>query len=118
VFQPRYFWSGADRQGDVVAGKPLLQIVTSWDRLRQLLMTATDRRRYHYGHLFDRVEQDGSGVRVHFANGRCEHADLLVACDGFRSAVRRQVAPEIEPTYAGYYAWRGAANEADLCPEP
>jgi len=106
-----------DRQGDVVAEKPLLQIVTSWDRLRHLLMTATDCRRYHYGHVFDRVEQDGSGVRVHFADGHCEHADLLVACDGFRSAVRRQVAPEIEPTYAGYYAWRGAANEADLCPE-
>ena len=26
-----------DRKGDVIAEKPLLQIVTSWDRLRQVL---------------------------------------------------------------------------------
>jgi 2-polyprenyl-6-methoxyphenol hydroxylase-like FAD-dependent oxidoreductase len=28
--------------------------------------------------------------------------------------VRGQVAPELQPNYAGYYIWRGAPNEADL----
>jgi len=97
-----------DRKGDVIAEKPLLQIVTSWDRLRHLLLKAIDRQRYHFGHVFERVEQHGSGVRVHFANGRSEQADLLVACDGFRSGVRAQLAPEVQPIYSGYYIWRGA----------
>ena len=35
-----------DRNGDVIAEKPLLQIVTSWDRLRQVLLKAIDRQRY------------------------------------------------------------------------
>ena len=53
-----------DRRGAVVAEKPMLQLVTSWDRLRQLLSKAIDRQRYHLGHVFERVEQDDSGVRV------------------------------------------------------
>ena len=81
-----------DRRGEVIADKPLLQIVTSWDRLRQMLLRAIDRQRYHFGYTFVHVEQEGSGVRVQFANGGSERADLLVACDGFRSAVRGQVA--------------------------
>jgi len=103
-----------DRRGDVIAEKPLLQIVTSWDRLRQVLLKAIDRQRYHFGYVFDRVEHDGNGVHVHFANGRSERGDLLVACDGFRSSVRAQLLPNVQPTYAGYYIWRGAPNESDL----
>jgi 2-polyprenyl-6-methoxyphenol hydroxylase-like FAD-dependent oxidoreductase len=106
-----------DRRGEVIAEKPQLQIVTSWDRLRQVLLKAIDRQRYHFGHMFERVEQDGSGVHVHFANGRSERADLLVGCDGFRSSVRAYLAPEVQPIYSGYYIWRGAPNESDLTPE-
>jgi 2-polyprenyl-6-methoxyphenol hydroxylase-like FAD-dependent oxidoreductase len=106
-----------DRKGDVIADKPLLQIVTSWDRLRQVLGRAIDRQRYHFGYEFHHVEQDGSGVRVQFSNSRSERADLLVACDGFRSAVRGQLAPDVQPIYSGYYIWRGAPNESDLAPE-
>jgi 2-polyprenyl-6-methoxyphenol hydroxylase-like FAD-dependent oxidoreductase len=106
-----------DRKGDVVAEKPQLQIVTSWDRLRQVLLKAIDRQHYHFGHAFERAEQDGSGVQVYFANGRSERADLLVGCDGFRSSVRTHLAPEARPTYSGCYIWRGAPNESDLLPE-
>jgi 2-polyprenyl-6-methoxyphenol hydroxylase-like FAD-dependent oxidoreductase len=106
-----------DRKGDVIAEKPLLQIVTSWDRLRQVLLKAVDRQRYHFGHAFERVEQEGDSVQVHFANGCSERADLLVACDGFRSSVRACLAPDVQPIYSGYYIWRGAPNESDLSPE-
>lgn len=106
-----------DRSGKVIAEKPQLQIVTSWDRLRQVLLKAIDRQRYHFGYVFERVEQDGSGVRVYFANGRSERADLLVGCDGFRSSVRAHFAPEVQPIYSGYYIWRGAPNELDLSPD-
>src|ERR1700683_1813145 len=66
-----------DHKGNVIAEKPQLQIVTSWDRLRQVLLKAIDRQHYHYGFAFERVEQDGNGVEVKFANGRSERADLL-----------------------------------------
>ena len=78
-----------DRTGGVAAEKSLLQIVTSWDRLRHLLLKAIDRQRYHFGYVFDRVEQEGNGVRVYFANGRVERGDILLGCDGLiRSTVR------------------------------
>ncbi|MFY9695147.1 MAG: FAD-dependent monooxygenase [Xanthobacteraceae bacterium] len=103
-----------DRSGEMIAEKPQLQIVTSWDRLRQALLKAVDRQRYHFGYGFERVEQGGNSVHVFFANGRSERADLLVGCDGFRSSVRAYLAPEVQPIYSGYYIWRGAPNEADL----
>src|SRR5262245_64133476 len=101
-----------DRDGRVVGEKYLPQILTSWDRLQRLLRDTVDEARYHLGHAFERVEQDGSGVVVHFAGGRSERADILVGGDGIRSGVRAQMAPETQPIYAGYYIWRAAPNEA------
>jgi len=106
-----------DRDGRVIGERPLRQVVTSWDRLQRLLRETIDAAHYHLGQTFARVEQDGHGVRVHFAEGRIEDADLLVGGDGIRSTVRAQVDPEAQPVYSGYYIWRGAPNEADLTAE-
>ena len=106
-----------DRDGRIIDQRPLRQILTSWDRLQRLLRATIDPARYHLGWTFDRVEQNGSGVRVHFNGGRIEDADILVGGDGVRSSVRGQLAPELQPIYAGYYIWRGAPNEADLAPQ-
>jgi 2-polyprenyl-6-methoxyphenol hydroxylase-like FAD-dependent oxidoreductase len=106
-----------DRAGRVIAEKPLPQILTSWDRLQRLMRETIDPAHYHLGHTFERLEQDGSEVVVHFAGGRRERADLLVGGDGIRSSVRAQVAPAVAPIYAGYFIWRGAPNEADLKPQ-
>jgi 2-polyprenyl-6-methoxyphenol hydroxylase-like FAD-dependent oxidoreductase len=106
-----------DRAGRVIGERPLRQILTSWDRVQRLLREIIDPAHYHLGHTFAQVDQDGNGVRVRFAEGRIEHADLLVGGDGIRSGVRAQVAPQVQPIYAGYYIWRGAPNEADLAPE-
>jgi 2-polyprenyl-6-methoxyphenol hydroxylase-like FAD-dependent oxidoreductase len=105
-----------DRKGGVIAERPLRQILTSWDRLQSLLRETTSPGRYHLGRAFERLEQDGGEVRVRFADGETERADLLVGGDGIRSGVRTQVAPQVQPVYAGYYIWRGAPNEADLAP--
>jgi len=106
-----------DRDGRIIDQRPLRQILTSWDRLQRLLRATIDPARYHLGWTFERVEQNGSGVRVHFNGGRIEDADILVGGDGVRSSVRGQLAPELQPIYAGYYIWRGAPNEADLAPQ-
>ena len=106
-----------DREGRVTDERPLRQVLTSWDRLQRLLRDTIDEAHYHLGWNFERVDQDERGVRVQFSGGRVEHADILVGGDGIRSSVRAQMAPEVQPVYAGYYIWRGAPNEADLAPE-
>ena len=106
-----------DRDGRVIGEKYLPQILTSWDRLQTLVRATLDEAHYHLGHAFERVEQDGSGIVAHFAGGRVERADVLIGGDGIRSSVRAQVAPAIQPIYAGYYIWRAAPNEADLTAE-
>jgi 2-polyprenyl-6-methoxyphenol hydroxylase-like FAD-dependent oxidoreductase len=103
-----------DRQGRVTDERPLRQILTSWDRLQRLLRETIDPAHYHLGWAFERVDQNGSGVRVQFDKGRVEHGDILIGGDGIRSSLRGQLAPELQPVYAGYYIWRGAPNEADL----
>ncbi|HET7190341.1 MAG TPA: FAD-dependent monooxygenase [Pseudolabrys sp.] len=106
-----------DRNGRITDERPLRQVLTSWDRLQRLLRATIDQSHYHLGWNFERVDQDERGVRVQFSGGRIEHADILVGGDGVRSSVRAQMAPEVQPIYAGYYIWRGAPNEADLAPE-
>src|SRR6478752_1244360 len=103
-----------DRDGRVTDERPLRQILTSWDRLQRLLRDTIDEAHYHLGWNFERVDQDERGVRVQFSGGRVEQADILVGGDGIRSSVRAQMAPEVQPVYAGYYIWRGAPNESDL----
>jgi len=103
-----------DRAGRVIGEKYLPQVLTSWDRLQRLLRDTIDPAHYHLGWNFERVEQDGSGVRVHFSGGRVEHGTILVGGDGIRSGVRAAILPDVQPIYAGYYIWRGAPNEADL----
>jgi 2-polyprenyl-6-methoxyphenol hydroxylase-like FAD-dependent oxidoreductase len=39
-------------------------------------------------------------------------AHLVVAADGSNSIVRAQVLPQVEPTFAGYVAWRGYISES------
>jgi 2-polyprenyl-6-methoxyphenol hydroxylase-like FAD-dependent oxidoreductase len=106
-----------DATGRVIGERPLRQILTSWDRLQRILRALVPDAHYHLGQAFERVEPDGAGVSVRFADGHAERADLLVGADGFRSSVRGQVAPEIQPIYAGYLVWRGAPGEASLSAE-
>jgi FAD-dependent urate hydroxylase len=55
-------------------------------------------------------EQDEKGVRVTFADGSHEDADILVGADGLRSRVRVVLFGPEEPRYAGYTAWRAVVE--------
>ncbi len=105
------------RDGSVAAECAFPQLNTSWDRLFQLLREAMPPGRYHLAHAVERVDDLEDAARVVFADGRSVEADLVVAADGFRSTVRQQMLPEARPVYAGYSAWRGLVDEADLSPE-
>jgi 2-polyprenyl-6-methoxyphenol hydroxylase-like FAD-dependent oxidoreductase len=101
-----------DRDDRVVQRTFMPQTQTSWNVLHGTLSGALAAERVHRGETLLRVEQDGSGVRAHFASGRVASADLLVGADGGRSTVRSQLTPALVPTYAGYVAWRGLAPES------
>src|SRR3979409_1045015 len=63
------------------------------------------------------VEQDQSGVSVHFSDGpggtnrTTVRGRLAIACDGINSAIRKQFFPdEGEPRYSGVNMWRGVTR--------
>jgi 2-polyprenyl-6-methoxyphenol hydroxylase-like FAD-dependent oxidoreductase len=90
------------------------QVLTSWGRLYALLRAALPSVHYRLGANITRITQNNQGVSAVLANGESVQADLLIACDGIRSGVRAQLAPQVQPHYAGYVAWRGVCDEAAL----
>jgi 2-polyprenyl-6-methoxyphenol hydroxylase-like FAD-dependent oxidoreductase len=100
--------------GNKLGEMALPQILTSWSRLYHLLKEIFPTERYLQGKSVKTITQDSSSVRVQCEDGSQYEADLLIASDGIRSGVRAHVAPEIQPEYAGYVAWRGVCDEACL----
>jgi 2-polyprenyl-6-methoxyphenol hydroxylase-like FAD-dependent oxidoreductase len=103
-----------DADGRVVERLPYEQILTSWDRLHQIMRATIPDGTHHLGFSLTGIEQGPESVTAIFDNGRRETGDLLVAADGYHSTVRNFLAPDIQPTYAGYVIWRGLAEEADI----
>ncbi|MBL8309122.1 MAG: FAD binding domain-containing protein [Burkholderiales bacterium] len=99
--------------GEVASVIELPQVLTSWGRLYSQLRAALPDARYHTGVELTNVEQANAGVIAHTSRGVFQ-GELLIASDGLRSTVRQQFAPEIQPCYAGYFAWRGVCDEASL----
>jgi 2-polyprenyl-6-methoxyphenol hydroxylase-like FAD-dependent oxidoreductase len=103
-----------DADGRVVDSLPYEQILTSWDRLHQIMRATIPDGAHHLGCNLTAIEEGPESVTAVFEDGRRETGDLLVAADGYHSTVRNFLAPEIQPTYAGYVIWRGLAEEADV----
>lgn len=90
------------------------QVVTSWDRIFSMLRRLMPDHAYRNGAAVTGYAQDGDGVSVLLGDGTNERADLLVGADGFRSAVRAQMHPAVEPVFSGYVVWRALVAEADI----
>jgi len=93
------------------------QVLTSWSRLYDLLHQLLPAERYVQGVTVQHIEQHAGGAVVHglgAEGAKSWPADLVIASDGIRSAVRQQLAPHVQPRYAGYVAWRGVCDEAVL----
>jgi 2-polyprenyl-6-methoxyphenol hydroxylase-like FAD-dependent oxidoreductase len=58
------------------------------------------------------VEDGPDGVTAHFADGTTATGDLLIGADGLNSTVRRLIAPEARPDYAGQYVFYGYTDAA------
>jgi hypothetical protein len=100
-----------DLQGDSLGEMELPQILTSWGRIYHLLKEQFPQERYLQGRAIRAVTQTADEVHVDCENGENYAGALLIAADGIRSGVREIVAPQIQPQYAGYIAWRGVCEE-------
>lgn len=101
-----------DASGAAVERWDYPQILTSWGRLYALLRAALPAASHRLG--AQAVAVDAAAGRVQLAGGETLQADLVVAADGIRSSLRGQLAPQVQPAYAGYVAWRGVCDEALL----
>ena len=66
------------------------------------------------GHRAASCAQNSEGVAVRFSDGQEVEGDLLLACDGVRSALRAQLVAGAEPRFRGQVAWRSLAPAAGL----
>lgn len=104
-----------DLEGGRVATLPLPQIVTSWDRVHSLLRALVPAGDYLLDKAVASYTDDGAdGVTLVCEDGSQHHGDLLIGADGFRSALRGQMLPDVQPQFSGYVVWRCLAHEADL----
>jgi 2-polyprenyl-6-methoxyphenol hydroxylase-like FAD-dependent oxidoreductase len=83
--------------------------------LHRVLLAAARRRLGDEAVALDRrcvrVEQDGSGVVLHFDDAAPEPGRIAVGCDGIHSVVRAQLFPgQGPPKYSGVNMWRGAVR--------
>jgi 2-polyprenyl-6-methoxyphenol hydroxylase-like FAD-dependent oxidoreductase len=103
-----------DGSGQVLGTLAMPQVLTSWGRLYQLLRELLPASaEYRQGVTAQGIEEHGERVTLQTNVGLFE-ADLVIAADGIRSAIRQQCWPEVQPEYAGYVAWRGLCDEAVL----
>ena len=56
---------------------------------------------------FTSVVENRDRVRIQMKDGRQISGDLLIGCDGIRSAVREDLLGAESPRFTGYVAWRG-----------
>lgn len=67
-----------------------------------------------HGARLTSVESGPAGVTAHFADGGTATADLLIGADGLGSTVRRTIAAEAQPVYAGQRVFYGYTHTAPV----
>ena len=74
----------------------------------------------HTDHRCTGVTQDDSGATVHFVQTSSGaalppvRADVVIACDGVNSTVRRQFYPDEKVAFAGINTWRGVTRHKPI----
>jgi 5-methylphenazine-1-carboxylate 1-monooxygenase len=98
------------------AGYPWPEIGIHRGKLHRVLYQAALERlgqdRIHLDHRCVGVEQDAASATARFQDGTGAvlpqaRGDVVIACDGVNSAVRRQFYPDEEVAFTGINTWRG-----------
>lgn len=106
------------------AGYPFPELGIHRGKLHRILFDAVLQRlgpqHVHTDHRCLGVEQDVQGASVFFEQSSSGarlapvRADLVVACDGVNSAVRRQFYPDERVAFAGINTWRGVTRHKPI----
>ena len=93
-------------------------------KLHRILFDAVVKRlgadRVHTNHRCVGVAQDGAGATVSFVQSSDGshlppvQADIVVACDGIHSAIRKQFYPSDKLAFAGINTWRGVTRHKPI----
>ena len=98
------------------AGYPFPEVGIHRGKLHRILFEEALARigpaRIHTDHRCTGVEQDAMGATVHFVDAQGNkrpsvRADIVIACDGVNSTIRRQFYPDEKVAFAGINTWRG-----------
>ena len=102
------------------AGYDLPEVGIHRGKLHRILFEAAVKRlgadRVHTNHRCAGVTQDAQGATVHFVQGsdgahlKSAQADIVIACDGIHSAIRKQFYPNDKLAFAGINTWRGVTR--------
>ncbi|MFJ2781943.1 hypothetical protein [Kitasatospora sp. NPDC087315] len=92
---------------------PMRQQMISWGTIYKALRDTLPAERYHDGQPVTALVPGPAGATVHVGEA-ARAVDLAIIADGSASRHRGLVAPDGAPRYAGYVAYRGVIDEADL----
>ncbi len=106
------------------AGYPMPEVGIHRGKLHKILFDAALKRlgaaHIHTNHRCTGVSQSAQGAQVHFvqhsdgASLPSVQADVVIACDGIHSAVRRQYYPDEKLAFAGINTWRGVTRHKPI----
>lgn len=78
--------------------------------LYQAACTALGRDAILLDHDATSVEQDETAATLHFKGRASVRADMVIACDGINSGLRKQFYPDEQVAFAGINTWRGVTR--------
>ena len=106
------------------AGYAMPEVGIHRGKLHRILFDAAIRRlgadRVYTNHRCVGVSQDQAGALLHFVRGNdgenlpSVQADIVIACDGIHSAVRKQFYPNDKLAFAGINTWRGVTRHKPI----
>ncbi|PKA39499.1 2-polyprenyl-6-methoxyphenol hydroxylase [Rhizobium sullae] len=103
-----------NRDGSVAERLATPQMQISWDFLYETVASHLAPETYVTGRRIDDVVEEPDGPKLTFADGKPEHADLVIGADGLGSVMRGVMNPDQSNKFAGYVAWRGLVPETAL----
>lgn len=103
-----------DKDGSIAHEQPSAYRFASYVELYRGLLDALGTERYHLSKELAHLDNRADRATLSLTDGQTLAADLVVCADGIRSTGRRILAPDAQPRYAGYVAWRGTVDGAEI----
>ncbi|MET1416187.1 FAD-dependent monooxygenase [Roseibium sp. HPY-6] len=94
--------------------RPIDMHCVNWGGFWQNLRKRVPDEIYFQGKTVSQAEETNGCVSLTLEDGSTEAYDLVVFADGYRSAGRKLLFPDIDLSYRGYFVWRGVLPESEV----